>query len=185
MNHEPEDDTLPDIAPGSPEELELLLETWGWGTRMPDRLGLCRELIAQGLDLEQLGAVGRLARQKGKEPAALGMTWLTSGTWRDVLADKDLAAKERGLRSRAPSAAEVGPVFGEVKSIGEIPLSSILVGPGSTRTVQPAPEPRAREPEPPPPEQAPIEPRVEPILTPGSAWAKRRARQANANGTTP
>ena len=80
--------------------------------------------------------------------------------------------------------AILGPVFGEVKSIGEIPLSSILAGPGSTRTVQPAPEPMAREPEPPPPRPAPIEPRVEPILTPGSAWAKRRARQATTGGTS-
>ncbi len=142
-------------------------------------------LAADGLTADQAARLWAEAKRKGNKPGALFAKWLDSGGWRDVLADLGLAAKEAGLRSRAPTAADVGPVFGEVKSIGEIPLSSILVGPGSTRTVQPAPEPRAREPEPPPPEQAPIEPRVEPILTPGSAWAKRRARQANANGTTP
>lgn len=111
---EPDPDCEPYVDPpadGSPEQLDLVLAVWGWGTRLPDRLGLCRELIAQGLVMEHLDTIGRLARQQGKEPAALGMTWLQSGAWRDVVRDH-----ERGAREAPPKRGEVdvpGPIYGE------------------------------------------------------------------------
>ncbi len=64
------------------------------------------------------------ARRKGNKPGALFAKWLDSGGWRDVLADKDLAAKERGLRAHRP-AADIGPVFGEEPK----PISMVLPNP--------------------------------------------------------
>ena len=182
---EPEPNPLQDLSPDE-RRLVAALDRAGYADLLRPNLRITRtlQLAADGLTAAAADRLWAEAKRKGNKPGALFAKWLDSGTWRDVLADLGLAAKERGLRSRAPTAADVGPVFGEVKSIGEIPLSSILAGPGSTRTVQPAPEPMAREPEPPPPRPAPMEPRVEPILTPGSAWAKRRARQATTGGTS-
>jgi hypothetical protein len=180
---EPEPNPLQGLS-SDERRLVAALDRAGYADMLGPNLRITRilQLAADGLTADQADRLWAEAKRKGNKPGALFAKWLDSGTWRDVLADLGLAAKERGLRARAPTAHDVGPVFGETKPIGEISLSSILAGPGSTRTVQPAPEPRAREPEPPPPRPAPMEPRVEPILTPGSAWAKRRARQANANG---
>jgi hypothetical protein len=94
-------------ADGSPEQVDMVLDAWGWGSRLPDRLGLCRELIAQGITMQDLTVVSRMARQQGKDPAALGMTWLQSGAWRDVVADHERATPRRN------DGDVPGPMYGE------------------------------------------------------------------------
>lgn len=106
--------------------LFVALDKAGFNDRMSlvDRTSRAANLESDGLTADQADRLWAEAKRKGAKPAALFAKWLDSGTWRDVLADKDLAAKERGLRAHRP-APDIGPVFGEEPK----PISMVLPNP--------------------------------------------------------
>lgn len=107
------EDRLAAAPLGSPEESDLILESFGWGERMADRLGLCRELVAQGLGVHHLTELHRLAKQQGRDPAALGMRWLTSGAWVDLVVEQGVPVVRPD--QRPPDDDDLGPIYGDAQ----------------------------------------------------------------------
>lgn len=70
-------------------------------------LALARRCHAeQGLTADVVPRLLALAERHGREPVALLATWLDRATWRDVLADADLAIKERRIAAGSRPAVE-------------------------------------------------------------------------------
>ena len=120
---EPEPDPLQGLS-SDERRLVAALDRAGYADLLGPNLRVTRALqfAADGLTADQADRLWAEAKRKGNKPGALFAKWLDSGGWRDVLADLGLAAKERGLRSRAPTAADVGPVFGEEPEPVHVPV---------------------------------------------------------------
>lgn len=109
------------------EEVFELLSEFGVRGHEPEfrRRAMARRLVLEeGMTPGDARRLRRIAGNQGRNPPALLATWVAADSqaaWKDLLADEDLAAKERGIRRRAPSADDVGPIYGEdPKPIGAI-----------------------------------------------------------------
>lgn len=117
-------DREPELEPEQPDgqfdgaaELETVLVSGGWHAKQGAavRRRRVRQLMAEGFTLEAWAALWPLAEQQGRDPKALLATWIDRGTWKDVLADAGLEAKERYTRARSNTVSgdDVGPIYGE------------------------------------------------------------------------
>ncbi len=124
---EPEGDGAdPDDVETPPELVELfaVLSIATYRLRFGKRARLARtaQLATQGLTAHAARALWAHAQSEGRNPPGLFAKWIDGGTWRDVILDLDLEAKEAAIRARAPKvdSDDVGRIYGEPRAIADL-----------------------------------------------------------------
>lgn len=84
------------------------------------RLKLVRSMVdEQGITLEAIDKLWRLASERAKDPIALLATWLDRAQWKDVLAEQAMKNKQ-AVQRRAPTNDDIGPIYGDPKPISDL-----------------------------------------------------------------